>query len=178
MFLSLFARNALVCGCLVAGVPAVVFGQTNSYITNGVEYAIAGSLPTDQVHPQLGLNAAGGYLVWEDSITDGNGLGISALQLDGGFSGEFSPFRVNSTGNNDQERPQVSLLNGGGAAFVWQGGRQGFQRIYARFLSAAGTWMANDLRVNTLHQQLAGQSDGCHFGQRQRGGRLGQFQPG
>jgi hypothetical protein len=150
MCLSFFARNALVCGCLAVAAPAVLFGQTNSYVANGVEYAIAGSLPTDQVHPHLGLKAAGGYLVWEDSITDGDGLGISALQLDGNFSGVYSPFRVNFVAAGDQERPQVSLLNGGGAAFVWQGGRQGFQRIYARFLSAAGTWTGNDVLVNTF----------------------------
>ena len=100
--------------------------------------------------PSLALKAAGGYLVWEDNITDGDGLGISALQLDADFSGVFSPFRVNFGGTDDQERPQVSLLNGGGAAFVWQGGRQGFQRIYARFLSAAGTWTGNDVLVNTF----------------------------
>ena len=47
MCLSLFARNALVCGCLAVAAPAVVFGQTN-YLPNGVEYAIAGSLPGDQ----------------------------------------------------------------------------------------------------------------------------------
>ena len=66
MSLSSFARNALVCGCLALTAPAVVFGQTN-YLPNGVEYAIAGSLPGDQASPQLGLNLSGGYLVWEDN---------------------------------------------------------------------------------------------------------------
>ena len=154
MFLSLFARSALVCGCLAAAAPAVVLGQTNNYLTNGIEYAIAGSLPGDQVNPQLGLGAAGGYLVWEDNFTDGDGLGISALQLDSGFSGVLSPFRVNSIGAGDQEHAHVSLLNGGGAAFVWQGGRQGFQRIYARFLSAGRTWIGNDVLVNTFTNNM------------------------
>jgi hypothetical protein len=146
--MSLFARNALVCGCLAVAAP-VVFGQTN-YITNGVEYAIAGTLPQDQVKPGLGLNGSGGYLVWQDNITDGNGLGVSALQLDSGFSGVLSPFRVNSVGAGDQENPQVALLNNGGAVFAWQGGVQGFQHIYARFLSASRTWLANDVLVNTF----------------------------
>jgi hypothetical protein len=151
--MSLFAHKTVVCWCLAVAVPAVVFGQTN-YITNGVEYAIAGSLPQDQVHPQLGLSSAGGYLVWQDNITDGDGLGISALQLDSGFSGVLSPFRVNSIGAGDQENPQVSLLNGGGAAFVWQGGQQGFQHIYARFLSAGRTWVGNDVLVNTFTNNM------------------------
>jgi hypothetical protein len=152
MSLSLFARNALVCGCLAVAAPAVVLGQTN-YLPNGVEYAIAGSLPGDQAFPQISLNASGGYLVWEDHITDGDGLGISALRLDGSFSGSPGPlssFRVNSIGAGDQEHAQVSMLNSGGAVFVWQGGQQGFQNIYARFLSAGNLWPAGDMQVNAF----------------------------
>ena len=79
MLISLFARRALA-WCLAVAAPAAVLGQTN-YITNGVEYAIAGSLLQDQVHSQISLKSSGGFLVWQDNITDGNGLGISALQL-------------------------------------------------------------------------------------------------
>jgi len=154
MSLSLFARNALVCGCLAVAAPAVVLGQTNNYLTNGIEYAIAGSLPGDQINPQLALGVSGGYLIWEDPFTDVDGLGISALQLDSGFSGVLSPFRVNSVGASDQEHARVSLLNGGGAAFVWQGGRQGFQRIYARFLSASRTWVGNEVQVSTFANNM------------------------
>ena len=149
MPLSLFGRNALVCGLLAVAAPAVVLGQTN-YLPNGVEYAIAGSLLGDQARPQLGLSVSGGYLVWQDNITDGDGLGISALRLDSSFSGALSPFRVNSIGTGEQENPQVSLLNGGGTVFVWQGGQQGFQRIYARFLSAGNLWLGEDMQVNTF----------------------------
>jgi hypothetical protein len=149
MSLSLFGRNALVCGFLAVAAPALVLGQTN-YVPNGVEYAIAGSLAGDQTRPQLGLSVSGGYLVWQDSFTDGDGLGISALRLDNSFSRALSPFRVNSIGAGDQENPQVSLQNGGGAVFVWQGGKQGFQRIYARFLSSGNLWLGGDVQVNTF----------------------------
>jgi hypothetical protein len=147
MTLSLFARNALVCGCLALG-PAVV-GQTN-YSTYGTEYPIAGSLRGDQNMPQMALGTTGGYLVWQDNVTDGDGLGVSALRLDSSFSGMYSPFGVNSLGAGDQENPQVSLLKGGGAVFVWQGGTQGFQHIYARFLSANNLWLGGDIQVNTF----------------------------
>jgi hypothetical protein len=153
MCLSFLARNALVCGCLAIAGPTVVLGQTN-YLPNGVEYAIAGSLPGDQANPQLGLSVSGGYLVWEDNITDGDGLGISALRLDSSFSGTPGPsssLRVNVGGAGAQEHPQVSLLNGGGAVFVWQGGQQGFQRIYARILSASNLWLTGDLQVNSFN---------------------------
>ncbi|HWW00690.1 MAG TPA: hypothetical protein VNZ64_13415 [Candidatus Acidoferrum sp.] len=149
MSLSLYARKALVCWLLAGALSGAAVAATN-FVANGGEYGITGSMPGDQVHPALSLSPTGGFLVWEDNITDGDGLGISALQLDSGFSAFRSPFRVNITGAKDQERPQVSLLNGGGAAFVWQGGAMGFQHIYARFLSAAGTWLTtNDIVVNT-----------------------------
>jgi len=151
MSLPLFVRS-LVVGILAGAFPAVVLAQTNSYKTNGVEYAIAGALPGDQVHPGLSIRNTGGYLVWEDNLTDGDGLGISALQLNSSLSGVYSPFRVNAVGAGDQEHPQVCRLSGGGTAFVWQGGRRGFQNIYARFLSSGGTWVtpSSDVLVNTF----------------------------
>jgi hypothetical protein len=142
------ASSALLCCFLALAFPSFASAQS-PFVTQGGEYGITGPLPGDQVHSQLALKPSGGFLVWEDNFTDGDGLGISALRLDSSFSGTFSSFRVNQIGAGDQERPRVSLLNGGGAAFVWQGGRQGFQNIYARFLSAANTWVGNDVLVNT-----------------------------
>ena len=147
-----FSRPAVVCLCWgwILALPAVVSGQTNYYSTNGTEYAIVGSLPGDQVHPDVAIKNGGGFAVWQDNITDGNGLGVSAMQLNGTLSGSGSSFRVNVQGAGDQENPQVTLLQGGGAAFVWQGGPQGFQHIYARFLSASNTWLTGDVSVNTF----------------------------
>jgi hypothetical protein len=124
-----------------------------SYVTNGVEYAIAGTKPGDQVHPALALGPNGGFLVWEDNITTSSGLGISAQRLDSSFSSALSSFRVNSSNVGDNERAQVALLNNGGAVFVWQGGSFGFQHIYARFLSSSNTWMTDDVLVNSSTNQ-------------------------
>ncbi len=150
--LSLFVRRMVLCGVLLAGIPAVVFGQTNYYTANGTEYAIAGSLPGDQVMPDVAVTTnGGGFLVWQDNATDGDGLGVSAINL----SGPGGSFRVNVQGAGDQENPRVALLQGGGAVFVWQGGVEGWnQHIYARFLSAGGTWQpgsaTNDVLVDTF----------------------------
>jgi len=149
MALSQFARKT-VCWLLAVAAPALVHGQA-SFAPDGGEFGIAGTLSGDQVYPHLSVKTTGGYLVWQDNITDGSGLGISARRLDSSLSGSLSPFRVNQNGTNDQERAQVSMLNDGGAAFVWQGGVQGFQRIYARCLTAGGTWAtANDVPVSTF----------------------------
>src|SRR5262249_48394852 len=79
-----------------------------------------------------------------------DGLGISARRLDNNLSGSLSIFRVNEQGANDQEKPQVAMLNNGGAVFVWQGGKQSFQNIYARFMSPSNTWLTGDVLVNTF----------------------------
>jgi hypothetical protein len=124
-------------------------GQTNYYNTNGTEYAVIGSLPGDQVYPDVAVSPAGGFVVWQDNITDGSGWGISARSLNSTLSGSLGTFRVNAIGAGDQEYPRVALLNGGGAVFVWQGGPKGFQHIYARFLTATNTFQTtNDVMVN------------------------------
>jgi hypothetical protein len=140
-------RKVITAGLIIAGLPVVGLAQ-GSFAPEGGEYAITGTLPGEQVYPQLSIKPSGGYLVWHDNVTDGAGYGVSARKLDGSLSGSLSVFRVNQTAADDQERPVVTLLNDGGAAFVWQGGRQSFQHIYARFLSGAGTWATGDVLVN------------------------------
>jgi hypothetical protein len=140
-----FARKAAICFCwgLFLIMPAAVFAQTNYYGTNGTEYAIVGSLPGDQVWPDVAVTTNGGFVVWQDNATDGSGWGVSARKLDGTLSGTLSTFRVNATGTNDQENARVALLKNGGAVFAWQGGVEGFQHIYARFLTPTNTWLTS-----------------------------------
>jgi len=153
MSLFSFTRRAAVCFCwgLLLTLPAAVLGQTNYYATNGTEYGIIGSLPGDQVWPDAAVTPAGGFVVWQDNITDGSGWGVSAQRLDSTLSGTLSTFRVNVQGTNDQENPRVAMLKNGGAVFVWQGGLKGYQHIYARFLSPTNTFLTtNDILVNTF----------------------------
>ena len=150
MLLSFARKIALCCG-LAVGIPSVVFSSQTNYTANGVEYAIVGSLPGDQVFPDAAVTPSGGFVVWQDNITDGDGWGISAMQLDNTLSGSGSSFRVNVQGASDQQNPRVALLRGGGAAFVWQGGQKQSQHIYARFLTPTNTWMTTkDVLVNTF----------------------------
>ncbi len=126
-------------------------GQTNFYTTNGTEYAIAGALPGDQVYPDLAISTNGGFVVWQDNAIDGNGWGIGASHLNGTLSGSLATFRVNQQATNDQENPRVALLNNkGGAVIVWQGGVEGFQHIYAQFLTSSNTFLTTtDILVST-----------------------------
>src|ERR1700743_1562449 len=146
---SLSVRKALVCWCSMLAIPAVVFSQ-GSFVRSGNEYSITGILPGDQVHPGLSITTNGGYIVWEDNCIDGKGLGIGAMRLKSDFTGTHVPFRVNSLGLGDQENGRVSMLNDGGAVFVWQGGRESFQHIYSRFLSSSNNWINADVLVNAV----------------------------
>jgi hypothetical protein len=129
---------------------APVLAQAQGFTPLGTEYSVSGNLPGDQIHPSLSLSPNGGYLVWQDNAIDGAGSGIAAQKLDGNFSGFYGYFRVNQQSTGNQEKPQVTLLTGGGTAIVWQGGRLGRQNIYARFLTPSGTFSSStDIRINT-----------------------------
>lgn len=139
------------CATLVLAATFAVSAQTNYYGTNGTEYTVIGSLPGDQVFPSAAISTTGGFVVWQDNATDGDGWGISARRLDSTLSGTLGTFRVNATGAGSQENARVALLKNGGAVFVWQGGRLGYQHIYSRFLTPTNTFLTtNDILVNTF----------------------------
>ena len=151
--LSVRARSVAVnlAGALVVAGVSTVSAQTNYYAANGTEYPIIGSLLGDQVFPDAAISASNGIVVWQDNATDGDGWGISARRLDGTLSGTLGNFRVNVTGAGDQENARVALLQNGGAVFVWQGGVEGYQHIFARFLTPANTFLTTtDLLVSAF----------------------------
>jgi hypothetical protein len=151
MYLLFARRVAVCCWSLLLMLPAAVWGQTNYYSKNGTEFALVGSLAGDQVFPDAAVTTNGGFMVWQDNITDGSGWGISMMPVNGTLSGSGSSYRVNVQGTNDQENPRVALLKNGGAAFVWQGGVEGYQHIFARFLSPSNTFLTTtDLVVSAF----------------------------
>lgn len=159
MSLSLSAFCKVVTCCSLALVSSLDGLAASSFAPNGGEYPISGTLPTDQVRPSLALQPGGGFLAWEDTITDGDGLGISARRVGAGLAGTLSPFRVNAGAVGDQERARVTLLKNGGAAFVWQGGKMGSQHIFARFLSPDGTWATGDVAVSEFNSSFQTYAD-------------------
>src|SRR5450756_2104471 len=101
MLFFLSNLRTAVCCLLLAATPMLVRSQTN-YAPQGNEYAPIGTLPGDQVFPSVSVNSSGGYIVWQDNITDGDGWGISARRLDATWSGTTEAFRVNANGTNEQ----------------------------------------------------------------------------
>jgi hypothetical protein len=131
--------------------PVAVWGG-NTFAPVGGQYAVIGSVGGDQVLPRVSVGPTGGYLVWQDNATDGDGLGLSARRVDESLSGALGVFRVNQVGTGNQQNPQVAMLRNGGAVFAWQGGPSGAQRIYARFMGADGAFLGGDVLVNTFAQ--------------------------
>jgi hypothetical protein len=133
--------------CLGA-LPLLSLGEARFDLQGG-EYPIVGNLQGDQVFAQIAANQYGGYLVWQDNATDGDGSGISARRINRTFSGSLGVFRVNQNGAGDQTLPQVALLANGGAVFVWQSLVGGSTRVYGRFLNADGTFATGDVAISS-----------------------------
>src|SRR5580692_4701078 len=151
-FMPLLFRRVAICLCwaIFLAIPAAVFGQTNYYAAYGTEYPVIGSLPGDQIYPDIALNTNGGYVVWQDNITDPVGEGISAMQVNSTLSGSGDTFAVNANSTN-AAHAHVVLFKNGGAAFVWQAGPDNAPHVYARFLSASNIWLNNtDICVSTF----------------------------
>lgn len=147
---KLRAVKRIALGGMCLAMPLLAGGQ-NAFSPGGNDYLIAGALAGDQTFPNAAIKATGGYLVWQDNSPSTNGLRIRAARLNSSLAMSGAPFLVstNATRAGDREKPQVSLLNGGGAVFVWQDGRVGFQRIYARFCATNGAFLTGEILVNT-----------------------------
>src|SRR3954470_23169406 len=98
-------RKIAFCSALALVIPTFAFAA--NYARQAAQFALTGPLVGDQTNPQLSIRPGGGYVVWQDNITDGDGLGISARRLDSSLSGSLGVFRVNVQGTNDQEKPNV-----------------------------------------------------------------------
>lgn len=124
----------------------------------GSEARIMFELPGAQMHPDLSLGTAGGFLVSQDNSVDGQGEGIRARKIYADFSGARGSFAVNSEIAGEQRNPQTAILKDGGAAFVWISPSDAGTRVMARFMNASGVFTSTDFAVT---QQSAGfsQSD-------------------
>lgn len=116
----------------------------------GAEFPFSHRGLGDQVHGRVSLGNGGGWLIWQDPVIDGEGLGIAALHLNATLSPDTSQgFRVNQVTAGDQENPQIIALPNGGAFITWQTGAQGFQRVVGRVISPDGTFGSDELSISS-----------------------------
>ncbi|MDH7501478.1 MAG: fibronectin type III domain-containing protein [Verrucomicrobiota bacterium] len=130
---------------------ALLVAAELAFLPDGTEFPVTRRMVGDQTNPQISLSADSGYAVWQDNGIDGDGLGVGAIALNSYLSPISTKLvRVNQNTVGDQENPAVQMLANGGAIFVWQGGKPGEQDIYARVISAGGTFVTDDILVNTF----------------------------
>ena len=154
---AIAARLGRVCAAIAALAfaltvfgPASALGQSGpGFSALGDESLLVGAELGDQVRPDVDIGAAGGYVVWQDSLGDNDGFGIQARWLDGSLLTPYAKFRVNQAGEGIQEKPKVAVLSGGGAAIVWQSRVGTESDIYARFISSDRTFAGGDVLVNS-----------------------------
>jgi hypothetical protein len=139
-------RKCLVLGGLLATLPAAVFAHTNGLAAS--ESSLSGLLRSDQTFAAAAIGPHGGFLVWQDNITDPSGLGISARRLDANLQAQGAPIFVNQSMGRDQQRPQITMLNDGSALVVYQSGVSRAQNVLARVLTAEGGFATGEILVN------------------------------
>lgn len=138
-------------GALILAANAGIGGQLMAsprFSTEGNQYQIAGSAIGDQLSPSISFRGTGGWVAWHDNTTDGDGFGVSVRKLTGQLTG-MSSFRVNQTGEGDQENAQVLQTKDGSAIVVWQGGRRGSQSIMGRVIKPDGRFAGNEFKIST-----------------------------
>jgi len=99
MSLSLLFRKAVLC-CLAGALPLLSFAR-EGFPKSGAEYCVPGPLPGLQTLSRVSISAAGGFVVWEDNVADGKGLGIRAQALSSDLTKIGPPFRVNQIAPGD-----------------------------------------------------------------------------
>lgn len=159
---SMFGKFQLSRWLRAAAVAALVFGGSAfsraGIVPDGHDYALAVPLPGDQARPQMAIGPNGGYLVWEDNVGDGDGLSVNMRRITPTLNGELNVIPLATKTEGNQELPKVTLLAGGGAAFVWQGGPDSDQRVYLRVMTASGVFVSDEIPVSartTAHQWQA-----------------------
>jgi hypothetical protein len=130
----------------------MTFAQTNVTPVGG-EYGISGPITGEQLHPAVAIGAGGGFVLWDDNVTDPSGSGVSGRRLDASLAPVGDVFRVNQTLGLDQQNARISLLNDGGAVAVWEGGKPGARHVYVRFIGPSGDFVTDESIVNSISFQ-------------------------
>ena len=122
----------------------------------GPEFVVNTTSAGDQRHPSIAIDRQGRFVIaWESLGQDGRGLGVYARRF--GPLGKHSgaEFRVNTTTQGDQSRPDVAVDPSGSFVIGWQGTGPGDWRgIFAQRFDAAGRPVGGQFRLNDRTDDL------------------------
>ena len=135
-------------GATVTDTFALTVGNANP----GVAYLVNDTTNNDQLSPSVAALSNGNSVVaWESLGQDGNGWGVFLKIYAPDGSSLTSELQVNATNTGDQQRPDVTALQGGGFVVTWTSyGQDGDGAgVYARIFAADGTAVGGEFLVNT-----------------------------
>jgi len=117
-----------------------------------VSFLVNDTTNNDQLSPSVAALANGNSVVaWESLGQDGNGWGVFLKIHAPDGSSLTSELQVNATNTGDQQRPDVTALQGGGFVVTWTSyGQDGSGAgVYARVFAADGTAVGGEFLVNS-----------------------------
>jgi len=149
------------------GIYAQRFASTGAPL--GGEFRVNAFFGLDQLHPSVGCDSLGGFVVaWQSEVQDGSGFGIYAQRYAGTGAPLGGEFRVNTYTTDQQAQPSLNSDAAGNFVIVWRSRLQfgqGYNLVGQRFASA-GAPLGVEFRVNTydagyqLHPSVASDADG------------------
>ena len=105
--------------------------------------------------PDAAVSTNGGFVVWQDNITDGSGWGVSASRLDSTLVRVLEQsFRVNVQGHERPGKPARGPVEKRRRGLCLAGRPGGLTSTFTRgFLPPTNTFLTTtDVVVSTLHQ--------------------------
>lgn len=117
----------------------------------GSELRINTFVTGDQENPALAVSPLGTFVVaWQSQDQDGDDTGVYARLYRPGGNPYGPEFRVNTTTENDQLNPDVSMDANGGFVIVWEGDSNDGQSIYAQRYDLNGQPIDSEFRVSPV----------------------------
>ena len=132
------------------GVFAQRFNSSGTKV--GAEFQVNTTTSTHQLHSNSTALSGGGFVItWASNSQDGSGKGVYGQLYDASGASVGSEFKVNTHTNDDQYRPSVAALNGGGFVVSWMSNNQDGDSwgVYGQRYDASGNTAGSEFKVNT-----------------------------
>ncbi len=132
------------------GVFAQRFNSSGTKV--GAEFQVNTTTSTHQLHSNPTALSGGGFVItWASNSQDGSGKGVYGQVYDASGASVGGEFKVNTQTNDDQYRPSVAGLDGGGFVVSWMSNNQDGDSwgVYAQRYDASGNTAGSEFKVNT-----------------------------
>gem|GEM_PF-1526433 len=123
----------------------------------GAEFRVSEYTDSDQDMPAIAALKDGGFVIsWGSWYQDGSKYGIFTRRYDAAGSAVTGDIQVNSFAENNQVRPSVTALAGGGYVVTWDSEDQDGSSfgVYGRVFDADGAQIGSEIQINTFTKSI------------------------